>query len=55
VRPRAEGLLAAGERRLRALLDGSRVVPVPVDDLGGPDALADLDTAAAYERSRARK
>ena len=55
VRPRAEALLAAGERRLRALLDGSRVVPVPADDLGGPDALSDLDTAAAYERSRARK
>jgi molybdopterin-guanine dinucleotide biosynthesis protein A len=55
LRPRAEGLLAAGERRLRALLDGSRVVSVPVDDLGGRDALADLDTAAAYEWSRARK
>lgn len=55
VRPRADALLAAGERRLRALLEGCRVVPVPTDDLGGADALADLDTAAAYERSRARK
>jgi molybdopterin-guanine dinucleotide biosynthesis protein A len=51
---RAEALLASGERRLRALLDGSRVVALPVERVGGTAALADLDTAGAYERRRPR-
>jgi molybdopterin-guanine dinucleotide biosynthesis protein A len=53
LRWRAQALLEAGERRLRALLEGARVASVPAADLGGVDALADLDTAAAYERARA--
>ena len=52
LRPRAEALLAAGERRLGALLEQSQVVPVPVADLGGLGVVADLDTPSSYARAR---